>query len=185
MNAISRAHTDFTDDVYLTRFLSASLPLGASIWYHSFDGSWWLGKVKQSPNDSGRYVIRFLDKPGPVLIALPDRFITRPCMPLVALGASKPTGYKAFYIASLPRGPIYPHSGLLCLRFGPYIYIKATYICAKEHYIYANDRYINAKNSLHLRQTATTNNTPRSYVPNSNGSFLTSDLRHSCCSRSL
>ena len=29
-----------TNDVYRTRFLSAPLPIGASIWYHSFDGSW-------------------------------------------------------------------------------------------------------------------------------------------------
>ena len=44
-----------TDDVYRARFLSAPLPVGASIWYHSFNGSWWLGKVNQPPNDSGRY----------------------------------------------------------------------------------------------------------------------------------
>ena len=61
-----------TDDVYLTRFLFAPLPTGASIWYHSFGGFWWLGKVKQLPNDSGRYVIRFLDNPGPALVKLPE-----------------------------------------------------------------------------------------------------------------
>ena len=31
-----------TNDVYRTRFLSAPLPIGACIWYHSFDGFWWL-----------------------------------------------------------------------------------------------------------------------------------------------
>ena len=61
-----------TDDVYRARFLSATLPIGASIWYHSFDGFWWLGKVKQPSNDSGRYVIRFLDNPGPALIKLQE-----------------------------------------------------------------------------------------------------------------
>ena len=61
-----------TDDVYRTRFLSAPLPIGASIWYHSFDGSWWLGKIKQPPNDSGHYVIRFHDNPGPALIKLQE-----------------------------------------------------------------------------------------------------------------
>ena len=60
------------NDVYRTRFLSAPLPIGASIWYHSFDGSWWLGKIKQPPNAHGRYVIRFLDNPGPALIDLPE-----------------------------------------------------------------------------------------------------------------
>ena len=35
-----------SDDVYRARFMSDTLPIGASIWYHSFDGSWWLSKVK-------------------------------------------------------------------------------------------------------------------------------------------
>ena len=35
-----------SNDVYRARFMSDPL-VGASIWYHSFDGSWWLGKVKQ------------------------------------------------------------------------------------------------------------------------------------------
>ena len=60
------------DDAYRARFLSAPLPIGASIWYHSFDGSCGLGKVKQPPNDSGRYVIRFLDNSGPALIKLQE-----------------------------------------------------------------------------------------------------------------
>ena len=59
-----------SDDVYRARFLSAPLPVGASIWNHSFHGSWWLGKVTYPPDDSGRYVIRFLDNPGPAMIAL-------------------------------------------------------------------------------------------------------------------
>ena len=58
-----------TNDVY--HFLSAPLPIGASIWFHSFDGSWWLGKIKQPSNVLRRYV-RFLDSPGPALIDLPE-----------------------------------------------------------------------------------------------------------------
>ena len=61
-----------TNDVYRARFLSAPLPIGASIWYHSFDGSWWLGKIKQPSDAPGRYVVRFLDNPGPALIDLPE-----------------------------------------------------------------------------------------------------------------
>ena len=57
-------------DVYRARFLSAPLPIGASIWYHSFDGCWWLGKIKQPSDAPGRYVVRFLDNPGPALIDL-------------------------------------------------------------------------------------------------------------------
>ena len=61
-----------TNDVYRARFLSAPLPIGASIWFHSFDGSWWLRKIKQPSNVLGRYVVRFLDNPGPALIDLPN-----------------------------------------------------------------------------------------------------------------
>ena len=61
-----------TNDVYRTRFLSAPLPIEASIWFHSFDGSWWLGKIKQASNVLGRYVVRFLDNSGPALIDLPE-----------------------------------------------------------------------------------------------------------------
>ena len=61
-----------TNGVYRARFLSAPLPIGASIWYHSFDGSWWLGKIEQPSNVLGRYVVRFLDNPGPALIDLPE-----------------------------------------------------------------------------------------------------------------
>ena len=60
------------NDVYRASFLSAPLPIGASIWYHFFDGSWWLGKIKQPSNVLGRYVVRFLDNPGPALIDLPE-----------------------------------------------------------------------------------------------------------------
>ena len=60
-----------TNDVYQARFLYASLPIGAFIWYHSFDGSWWLGKIKQPSDALGRYVVRLLDSPGPVPLYLP------------------------------------------------------------------------------------------------------------------
>ena len=69
---LSGSYRLVTNDVYRTRFLSAPLPIGASIWYHFFDGSWWLGKIKQPSNVLGRYVVRFLDNPGPALIDLPE-----------------------------------------------------------------------------------------------------------------
>ena len=65
-----------TNDLYHARFLSAPLPIGASIWYHAFDGSWWLGKIKQPSNVLGRYAVRFLDNPGPALIDVPE---SAPC----------------------------------------------------------------------------------------------------------
>ena len=61
-----------TNDLYRTRFLSTPLPIEASTWYHSFDGSWWFGKTKQPSNVLGRYDVRFLDNPGPALIDLPE-----------------------------------------------------------------------------------------------------------------
>ena len=61
-----------TKDVYRTRFLSAPLPIGASISYHSLDDSWWLGKIKQPSNVLGRYVVRFLHNPDSALIDLPE-----------------------------------------------------------------------------------------------------------------
>ena len=61
-----------TNDGYRARFLFAPLPIGASIWYHSVDGSWWLCKIKQLSNVLGRYVVQFLDNPGPALIDLPE-----------------------------------------------------------------------------------------------------------------
>ena len=72
-----------TNDVYRARFLSAPLPIGASIWYHSFDGARWLGKIKQPSNVLGRSVVRFLDNPGPALLDLPesayDTVLHAPC----------------------------------------------------------------------------------------------------------
>ena len=61
-----------TNDVHRARFLSAPLPIGASICYHSFDGSWWLRNIKQPSDAPGRYVVRFLNNPGPALIDLPE-----------------------------------------------------------------------------------------------------------------
>ena len=66
------SHQLGTNDVYRTRFLSTPLPIGASIWFHSFHGSSWHGKIKQPSNVLGRYVVRFLDNPGPALIDLPE-----------------------------------------------------------------------------------------------------------------
>ena len=60
-----------TNDVYRARFLSAPLPIGASTSFPFFDGSRWLGKIKQPSNVLGSYV-RFLDNPGPALIDLPE-----------------------------------------------------------------------------------------------------------------
>ena len=117
-----------SDDVYRARFMSDTLPIGASIWYHSFDGSWWsLGKVKQPLNDRGRYVIRFLDNPGPALIALPgsayNTAFHAPCGSW-CLQTHGRSNYRVYYIANLPDGhmpalrTITPTPRLLCLHQG-------------------------------------------------------------------
>ena len=69
---LSGSYRPITDDVYRARFLTAPLPIGVSIWHHSSYGSWELGKNKQPPDIFGRYVIRFLDNPGPALVELPE-----------------------------------------------------------------------------------------------------------------
>lgn len=47
-----------TGDIYRVPLLPALLPVGASILFHTFDGSWWLDKIKQPSNVPGRYVMR-------------------------------------------------------------------------------------------------------------------------------
>ena len=109
-----------TNDVYRARFLSAPLPIGASIWYHSFDGSWWLGKIKQPSDAPGCYVVPILDNSGPALIDLPESAyntaLHAPCgswcsKPTVALNPSKTS-----YTANLSLFALSPPSLLRPLR---------------------------------------------------------------------
>ena len=55
------------------RFAATPLPVGAFFWYkrHKMDSVWWLGKISGPPLPSDYYVVRFLDDPGPVKLALP------------------------------------------------------------------------------------------------------------------
>ena len=73
VNATSRVPTD---SLLTTSTAFALYPLLCLLeppfWFHPFDGSWWLGKIKQPSNVLGRYVVRFLDNPGPALIDLPE-----------------------------------------------------------------------------------------------------------------
>ncbi|CAB1104650.1 unnamed protein product [Ectocarpus sp. CCAP 1310/34] len=54
------------------RLANNPLPAGAFFWYKTRDGLWWLGKITGPPLQSDLYVVRFLDDPGPVKLALPD-----------------------------------------------------------------------------------------------------------------
>ncbi|CAB1117590.1 unnamed protein product [Ectocarpus sp. CCAP 1310/34] len=54
------------------RFANTPLPVGAFFWYKTQDGLWWLGKISGPPLPSDFYVVRFLDDPGSVKLALPD-----------------------------------------------------------------------------------------------------------------
>ena len=118
------------------------------MWYHSFDGSWWLGKVKQPHDDRGRYIIRFLDNPDPALIALPGSAYN------TALHA--PCG--SWCIQTRGRWltctmAICPPSGTLCLLPDTYVYVKSTSINATDRYIKATNSNVNAKESLHSATT--------------------------------
>ena len=97
-----------SDDVCRARFMSDPLHVGASIWYYSFDGSWWLGKVGQPLNDRGRYVIRFLDNPGPALITLPgsayNTALHTPCGSWCLQTHGALTRYRVYDMANLLDG---------------------------------------------------------------------------------
>ena len=60
--------------LWLRRFSSSPLPAGAHLWYKARDGLWWLGKVapraSTDTSSTDSYIVRFLDDPGPIKIAL-------------------------------------------------------------------------------------------------------------------
>ena len=53
------------------RFAATALPVGAFFWYKAQDGLWWLGKISGPTCQPDYYIVRFLDDPGPVKLALP------------------------------------------------------------------------------------------------------------------
>ena len=54
------------------RFADTPLPVGAFFWYKAQDGLWWLGKISGPTERADHYIVRFLDDPGPIKIALSD-----------------------------------------------------------------------------------------------------------------
>lgn len=67
--------------LWIRRFRVSVLPPGTHFWYKSSDDIWWLGKINRpvavSPSnpDTGRYIVRFLDDPGPIELTLaPDLY---------------------------------------------------------------------------------------------------------------
>ena len=64
-------------DVWSRRFQDSVLPVGAHFWYKAQDGLWWLGKISRHAPTPNTFIVRFLDDPGPVRIALsPSRYTT-------------------------------------------------------------------------------------------------------------
>lgn len=51
-------------------FQRTPLPKGAQFWFKANDGFWWLGKIASPTAAPERYIVRFLDDPGPVRLAL-------------------------------------------------------------------------------------------------------------------
>ena len=51
-------------------FQRTPLPKGAQFWFKANDGFWWLGNIASPTADPDRYIVRFLDDPGPVRLAL-------------------------------------------------------------------------------------------------------------------
>jgi hypothetical protein len=64
-------------DVWARRFRDTVLPVGAHFWYKAQDALWWLGKIAGHTPTPDVFIVRFLDDPGPVKIALsPSRYDT-------------------------------------------------------------------------------------------------------------
>ena len=62
---------------YRRHFSAFPLPSGAHFWYKSQDGLWWLGKIAKLLPPGDRYIVRFLDDPGPVHLTLsPSQYST-------------------------------------------------------------------------------------------------------------
>ena len=59
-----------TRQTWTRRFSGTVLPVGAYFWYKGQDHLWWLGKISAHTPTPGQYVVRFLDDPGPVKLAL-------------------------------------------------------------------------------------------------------------------
>ena len=47
------------------------LPKGAHVWYKRDDRLWWHGKISASTTEDKAYLVRFLDNPRPIKLALP------------------------------------------------------------------------------------------------------------------
>ena len=89
-----------------TRFLSAHLPIGASIWYHFFDGFWWLGKINQPLQCPRTLRCTVPRQPRPCPDRPPRIRLYYGARPLVTLSASKHTDaltrFKASYMVNHP-----------------------------------------------------------------------------------
>ena len=72
-----------TLQTWTRRFSGTILPVGAYFWYKGQDHLWWLGKISAHTPTPGQYVVRFLDDPGPVKLALSTARYT------TALGAAR------------------------------------------------------------------------------------------------
>ena len=67
------------------------LPKGAHFWYKGDDGLWWLGKISARTTENGIYLVRCLDDPGPIKLALPPARYTTSTGAVQGLGASRST----------------------------------------------------------------------------------------------
>ena len=54
------------------RLANSPLPVGAFFWYKANHGLWWLGKISGHTSQPPLYLVRLLDDPGPIKIALSD-----------------------------------------------------------------------------------------------------------------
>lgn len=81
--------------------MSTPLPIEAFIWHRSFDGSWWLGTIKQTSDVPGRDVTRFPGYPGLVVIDL-----SLSSVHCAYKHTATPYCFKAFFIANRPASTL-------------------------------------------------------------------------------
>ena len=74
--SLGRGYALLPRHLWIHRFHVPTLPAGAHFWYKTPDHLWWLGKIARTADiqpanqDLRRYVVRFLDDPGPIELNL-------------------------------------------------------------------------------------------------------------------
>ena len=76
---VARGHLLVNRQQYERVFADGNKLRGAHFWFKSKDNLWWLGVIHTVDSAGKRFVVRFLDSPGPVKLMLhPELYSTDP-----------------------------------------------------------------------------------------------------------